>query len=76
MDQENRNMEEENNLIELVDEDGNTLNLEHILTYEHNDNYYVAFVPVEESETDAEEEEIVLMRLEAVSYTHLFPANG
>ena len=56
-------MEEERNLIELVDEEGNALKLEHLLTFENNDAFYAAFLPYEENEKE-ESDEVVIMRLE------------
>jgi uncharacterized protein YrzB (UPF0473 family) len=55
-------MEEEKNLIELVDDEGNALKLEHLLTFENNDAFYAAFLPLEEGEEEADE--VIIMRLE------------
>lgn len=55
-------MEEERNLIELVDEEGNALKLEHLLTFENNDAFYAAFLPLEDEEEEADE--VIIMRLE------------
>ena len=55
-------MEEEKNLIELVDDDGNAIKMEHLLTYESNDAFYAAFLPYEEN--GEESDEVVIMRLE------------
>ena len=63
METKNINPGEEDNIVELIDEDGNNLKMEHVLTFEHDDKVYVAFVPVDENENE-EEEEVVLMRLE------------
>jgi uncharacterized protein YrzB (UPF0473 family) len=54
---------EEQNFIELVDDEGNTLKLEHLLTFENEDAFYAAFLPVEENEEE-ESDEVIIMRLE------------
>ncbi len=53
---------EEDNIIELFDDEGNATKLEHILTFELNDMFYVAFLPLEEP--DEEENEVIFMRLD------------
>ena len=55
-------MTDEDGIIELFDEDGNATKLEHILTFEHKDSFYVAFLPLEE--IDSEENEVIFMRLD------------
>ena len=54
--------DDEDGMIELFDEDGNSTKLEHILTFEHEDSFYVAFLPVEE--INEEENEVIFMRLD------------
>lgn len=54
--------DDEDGVIELFDEDGNSTRLEHILTFEHEDSFYVAFLPIDE--IDSEENEVVFMRLD------------
>ena len=39
-------MSEELNLIEMQDEDGNVLKFEHLLTFEVDEDFYVAFTPI------------------------------
>ncbi|MEZ4357034.1 MAG: DUF1292 domain-containing protein [Eubacteriales bacterium] len=63
METKNTNTGEEDNIVELIDEDGNNLKMEHVLTFEHEDKVYVAFVPIDDNEKE-EEEEVVLMRLD------------
>ncbi len=35
------------NLIEMQDEDGNVMKFEHLLTFEVDEDFYVAFTPIE-----------------------------
>ena len=56
------NMERED-IVELIDEDGNEVSFEHLMTLEHNGKSYICLVPVEPME-DIEEDELVIMRIE------------
>ena len=56
-------MSEELNLIEMQDEDGNVLQFEHLLTFEVDDSFYVAFTPVEKME-EFDVGEVLIMRIE------------
>lgn len=60
--------EERDDLIVLVDEDGNETEFEHIDTIELNGNEYVVLVQYTEeppeNEEDEEEEEVVILRIE------------
>lgn len=51
---EETNHYEDDNIVELVDEDGNTLSFEHLLTFEYKGEWYIALTPVEEAEEAAE----------------------
>lgn len=51
------------NIIELVDEEGNEVSFEHLMTLEHEGKAYICLVPVEPLE-DVEEDELVIMRIE------------
>ena len=51
------------NIIELTDEDGNSVEFEHLLTFEYKDRFYVGLLPVEPM-MDMEEGEVLIMRLE------------
>ena len=53
--------EEEGNIIELIDDEGNTLRYELLLTFQYKGEWYVALTPegVAEEETDEEEGEEV-----------------
>ena len=59
-DQENMDQE---NLVELVDEEGNEVTFEHLMTLEHKGTSYICLVPAEPME-DVEEDELVIMRIE------------
>lgn len=50
-------------IVELVDEDGNAVSFEHLMTLEHNGNAYICLVPVEPME-DVAEDELVILRIE------------
>ena len=59
-DQENMDQE---NLVELVDEEGNEVTFEHLMTLEHKGNSYICLIPAEPME-DVEEDGLVIMRIE------------
>lgn len=66
MKEERNDYDEENNIVELVDEDGNTLRYEHIMTFEYKNEWYCAFTPaepVEEAEDEEEGDEVVIFRI-------------
>ena len=48
---------EEDNIIELIDEDGNTLRYEHLLTFQYKGEWYVALAPEAEAEEETDEDE-------------------
>ena len=50
-------------VVELVDEDGNTVRFEHLMTLEHEGRPYICLVPMEPME-DVGEDELVIMRIE------------
>lgn len=54
---------EREDIIELVDEDGQEVSFEHLMTLEHNGKVYICLVPVEPME-DVDEDELVIMRIE------------
>lgn len=56
--------EEEDNIIELFDDEGNAIQLEHILTFECEDTLYVAFLPLPEEGSDEEPDAVIFMRLD------------
>lgn len=58
---------EDDNLVELVDEDGSTLRFEHLLTFQYKNEWYVALAPEQPEEVtedeDDEGEEIAIYHL-------------
>ena len=54
---------EREDIVELVDEDGNDVRFEHIMTLEHEGQVYICLVPVDPME-DVAEDELVIMRIE------------
>lgn len=55
--------EEEMNLIEMQDEDGNVLKFEHLLTFEVDEEFYVAFTPIEKT-GEFDVGEVLIMRIQ------------
>lgn len=53
--------EMESNIIELLDENGQTVEFEHLCTFEHEGTTYIALLPA--GEDDAEEGEVVLLAI-------------
>ena len=49
MKEENNNYDDDN-IVELVDEEGNTLTFEHLLTFEYKGEWYIALTPALEAE--------------------------
>lgn len=59
MKEERNDYDEENNIVELVDDEGNTLKFEHLMTFEYHGEWYCALTPAkeaEEAEENAEDE--------------------
>ena len=54
---------EQENVVELVDEDGNAVRFEHLMTLEHEGKPYICLVPLDEME-DVSEDELVILRIE------------
>lgn len=50
-------------VVELVDEEGNAVRFEHLMTLEHEDKPYICLVPMEPME-DVGEDELVILRIE------------
>lgn len=59
------------NIIEMTDEQGTTVQFEHLLTFEYGEYFYVALLPVEKFE-GFEEGEVLLMRLEETEDESIF----
>ena len=51
------NEEEEGNIIELIDDEGNTLRYELLLTFQYKGEWYVALAPETAAEEEQDEEE-------------------
>ncbi len=51
------------NIVELVDDEGNEVKFEHLMTLEHKGRIYICLAPAEPME-DVEEDELVIMRIE------------
>ena len=63
MNEQNMDMElEQENIVQLVDEDGNEVDFEHLMTLEHNGGVYICLAPLEEME-DVAEDELVIMKI-------------
>ncbi|HHT66432.1 MAG: DUF1292 domain-containing protein [Caldicoprobacterales bacterium] len=51
------------NIIELIDENGEVLSFEHIMTLDYNETEYIVLAPLNQ-ESGADEDEIVILRVE------------
>lgn len=61
--EKNMDMEpEQENIVQLVDDEGNEVEFEHLMTLEHNGGVYICLAPLEEME-DVAEDELVIMRI-------------
>ena len=59
----NQDMElDQENIVELVDDEGNEVRFEHLMTLEHNGGVYICLAPAEPME-DVEEDELVIMKI-------------
>ncbi len=56
-------MAEDTNKIEMLDEAGNVLEFEHLLTFEVEDKFFIAFTPFQDIE-GFEVGEVLIMRIE------------
>lgn len=56
---------EENNIIELIDEEGNEVSFEHVATLEYKDKYYIVLMVAESEEPEEDEDDagIVIMQI-------------
>ena len=55
--------EENTNIIEMLDDEGNQLKFEHLLTFEVEDDFFIAFTPVEKME-EFDVGEVLIMRIQ------------
>ena len=53
---------EKDNIVELVDDEGNAVEFEHLMTIEHNKRSFVLLVPITEME-DVEEDELIILEI-------------
>lgn len=53
---------DQENIVELVDDEGNVVHFEHLMSLEHKGNVYICLAPAEEME-DVAEDELVIMRI-------------
>ncbi len=49
-------------IVELIDDDGNELSFEHLMSLEHNGSIYICLAPLEPME-DVAEDELVIMKI-------------
>lgn len=62
---EETNMELNNSIIELVDEQGESVAFEHLMTVEHENDYYIVLMAAEEDEAEETEEgEVIILKME------------
>lgn len=60
-------MDETSNIVELLDENNESVTFEHIMTLDYNGQEYVVLAPLEDaagSGADLEEDEVVILRVE------------
>ncbi len=53
-------MEEQNTIVELIDENGNTVRFDLVMTFDYEGKRYAALLPVEEVEGVGEDEVVLL----------------
>ena len=53
----------EDSIIELIDEAGNTVKFEHLLTFEYGEDFFAALLPIDPID-DMEDGEVLLMKLQ------------
>jgi uncharacterized protein YrzB (UPF0473 family) len=56
--------DERDDIVVLVDENGDEVEFEHIDSFEMNDNEYVILAPLNEEIDEDEEEEVIILRVE------------
>ena len=56
-------LNEENNTVELIGEDGTPVQFDHLMTLEHGEHTYILLTPTE-PETPDEEGSVVIMRID------------
>lgn len=68
-DEKNVNLPEEENelpdgIIELTDEDGVTTQFEYLTTIDHEGELYVVLMAAEDTESDSDEGEVIILKIE------------
>lgn len=56
-------MAQNEDFFEMIDENGQVYKFEHLLTFEVDDNFYIAFVPAEQND-EYKSDEVLIMRIE------------
>lgn len=56
--------EERDNIVVLIDENGEEVEFEHMDTIEMNGNEYVVLLPVDEEDNEGEADEVVILKIE------------
>ena len=68
MKEERNDYSEDENIVELVDDEGNSYRFEHLMTFEYKNNWYCALTEVKdaapEEGEEAGEEEVAIYRIE------------
>lgn len=64
IDLENIDLEENDDIVELVDDEGNAIKFFHVATVDYENNWYVFFTPTETVE-GVNNDEVVIFRLDA-----------
>lgn len=57
-------LEEDDDIIELTDENGETSQFEHLMTFEHEGSEYVALMLLEDEANENEEAEVIILKIE------------
>ncbi|MEG0584782.1 MAG: DUF1292 domain-containing protein [Christensenellaceae bacterium] len=56
-------MSEETNIIEMQDDEGNVLKFEHLLTFEVDEDFFIAFTPIEKLD-EFDVGEVLIMKIQ------------
>lgn len=68
MKEERTAYDEEDNIVEIVDDDGNHFRFEHLLTFDYKGNWYLALTECKDAEEEEEDgdanEEVAIYRIE------------
>lgn len=65
-------MDENENFVELVDDEtGETVVFEHLATLEHEGDMYIALMLPEDVESDDDEGEVIIMKIDQIGRAHV-----